>query len=285
MNRPLITWLYSPASRRERILKALEFRPDAIIYDLEDGVAPSSKRQSRVNLAERLGTLDLSDGSLPYLEVRVNHVNSQYFADDIAMVNDVMAIRSIRVPKVDTAADLGRAAENLRPGVAIHALIETALGVENLRDICASQSVTGISLGEADLRAELRISGPEVIGHIRSRLVIALAAARKNAPMGSAFLNIHDHSGLLADTRLLAQQGFLGRTAVHPSQLPSIREAFTPTDEEFEEASKIFDSVNREVAGASSGASALADGTFIDRPVIMRAQQTIDLWEAAHNHD
>jgi citrate lyase subunit beta/citryl-CoA lyase len=143
----------------------------------------------------------------------------------------------------------------------------------------------GVSLGEADLRAQVRTSGPEVISHIRSRLVIASAAAGKRAPMGSAFLNIHDHEALVADTRLLAGQGFLGRTAVHPSQLPHIREAFKPTAEEYEAARRVFDSANREVGGPASGASALADGTFIDQPVIVRAQQTIELWEIAESRN
>src|SRR5690554_3030453 len=228
-DRPLITWLYSPASRRERILKAIEYAPDAVIYDLEDGVAPPEKAQARDNLAEVLSTLDPAASGLPHIEVRVNQIDSGHFAEDLAMVREIPAIRSIRVPKVDGVDDLEAAASLLRPGMRVHALIETALGIENLGEICESHHVIGASLGEADLGAALRISGSEVISHIRSRLVIASAAGGKNPPMGSAYLNVHDHEGLVADTRRLASQGFLGRTAVHPSQLEHIRAGFRPT--------------------------------------------------------
>lgn len=279
--RPLIAWLYSPASRADRILKAIEYSPDAVIYDLEDGVAPSDKAQARTNLAAGLSGLATDSNVFPHLEVRVNRIDSEYFADDLAMVRDVPAIKSIRVPKVSSAEDLEIVASLLRPGMGVHALVETALGVENLREICASKHVTGVSLGEADLQAELRSSGTEIINHIRSRLVIASAAAGKRAPMGSAYLNIRDHEGLIADTMYLASQGFLGRTAVHPNQLPHIRTAFRPTRKDYETAQQVLDSVGGETSGPASGASALADGTFIDRPVIVKAKQTIELWNAA----
>lgn len=282
MKPPLITWLYAPASRPDRILKAIEFQPDAIIYDLEDAVAPPDKVQARRNLAAALAELDARPERLarPHLEVRINPLGSEYCADDLAMVRDTPAIRSVRVPKVDTAEDLDRVAAQLPAGVVIHALIETAVGVMNLPDICRSPHVSGVSLGEADLRAELRVTGTEVIDHIRRHLVISSAAAAKHTPMGSAFLNIHDHDGLLADTRTLARTGFLGRTALHPGQLPYIRAGFRPTELEHAAALSVLDAVGGEADGAASGAAALADGTFIDRPVILRAQQTVDLWEA-----
>jgi citrate lyase subunit beta/citryl-CoA lyase len=279
-DQPLITWLYSPASRRERILGAIEYAPDAVIYDLEDGVAPPDKAQARTNLAEVLSTLDPVDDKLPYLEVRVNSTDSVYLEEDLAMVRETPAIRSVRVPKVNGLDDLEAVTRLLPPGMRVHALIETALGIENLAEICGSHHVIGASLGEADLRAALRISGSEVISHIRSRLVIASAAGGKDAPMGSAYLNVHDHEGLVADTRRLAGQGFLGRTAVHPSQLEHIRAGFRPSQEDYAAAREVFDSVGGDESGAHSGASALGDGTFIDRPVIVRARQTIDLWEA-----
>lgn len=284
MSYPLVTWLYSPPTRSDRILKAIEFGPDAVIYDLEDAVAPPDKARARQNLSDVLSTLD-GAAQLPHLEVRINPIGSEHVSDDLAMVRELPAVNSVRVPKVGSAADLDLVAGQLRPGVKINALIETAAGVENLREICASGHVAGVSLGEGDLRAELQASAPQVIEHIRIRLVIACAAAGLNPPMGSAFLNIRDHEALLSDTRQLASFGFLGRTALHPSQLPHIRAAFTPSDEDYQQAMKVLAAVGHESEGASSGASALADGTFIDRPVIVRAQQVAALWGAAHRPD
>ncbi|TQL45026.1 citrate lyase subunit beta/citryl-CoA lyase [Homoserinimonas aerilata] len=284
MTTPLLTWLYSPASRRDRILKALDYTADAVIYDLEDGVAPPEKAQARRNLAEALEALD-TNRPLPQLEVRINGVGSEHFEADLDAVRALHAISSVRVPKVESAGDVDTVVRLLRPGMRVNALIETAIGVENLREICESPHVAGVSLGEADLRAQLRLSGMQTMESIRSRLVISSAAAGKHAPMGSAYLNIHDHEGLLADTKALASEGFVGRTALHPAQLPHIRAAFSPSREEYERALTIIEATGADDAGSGSGASALTDGTFIDRPVITRALQTIAMWQSAQHEE
>lgn len=274
----MITWLYSPPNRADRILKAMSYGADAVIYDLEDAVAPGERGTARANLQAALDGFVATDDT-PHLQVRVNPVGTDDFGRDLEMVHAIPAIRSIRVPKVASAAELDEIVGRAGRQLGVHALVETASGVQNLPEICAHDGVTGVSLGEGDLRAELRITGDVVLDQIRGALVIALAAAGKPSPMGAASLNIRDHAALFADTQHLARLGFLGRTAIHPGQLEHIRAAFRPDPAEYERARAILASLSG-TDDPAQNASALADGTFIDRPVVVRAQQVVALWEA-----
>lgn len=278
MNRPMITWLYSPPTRADRILKAMTYGADAVIYDLEDAVAPGDRPRARANLVAALGDFVASAGT-PHLQVRVNPVGTDDFDRDLETVHAIPAVQSIRVPKVNSASELDEVVARAGSRLAVHALVETATGVQNLREICAHGGVSGVSLGEGDLRASLRVTGDVVLDQIRGALVIALAAAGKPSPMGAASLNIKDHEALVADTQHLARLGFLGRTAIHPAQLEHIRAAFRPDPVEYEKARAILESL-ADSDDAAQNASALADGTFIDRPVVLRAQQVVDLWNA-----
>jgi len=274
----MITWLYTPPNRADRILKAMTYGADAVIYDLEDAVAPADRPLARENLTRALEGFTATDAT-PHLQVRVNPVGTADFDRDLEVVHGLPAVQSIRVPKVDSAEDLDRIVAAAGERLQVHALVETARGVQNLAEIAAHEGVSGVSLGEGDLRAALRITGDVVLDQIRGALVIALAAAGKPSPMGAASLNIRDHAALLADTQHLARLGFLGRTAIHPGQLEHIRAAFRPDPAEYEKARAILDSL----AGSedpAQNASALADGTFIDRPVVVRAQQVVELWAA-----
>lgn len=284
MTTPRLTWLYCPASRPDRVMKALRSDTDAVIIDLEDGVAPPDKADAREQLLRVLADQQ-SGGGMPHIQVRVNGVDSEHFAADLAAVTSLPAVHSVRVPKVESRRDIDAVAAAIDDRIAIHALIESARGVEQLGKICSAPRVSGVSLGEADLRAELRLSGDVAIAAIRGRLVIACAAASIDAPMGSAFTNVHDHEGLFADTRALAGEGFVGRTAIHPAQLPHIRAAFAPREEDYRRAIRIAEAAGSDSSGAKSGASALDDGTFIDRPVIARALQTIEMWHASTRGD
>lgn len=273
MSTPRVTWLYSPPTRRDRILRALDFAPDAVIYDLEDAVAPPDKKRARRNLIEELGDYDADER--PHIQVRINPHGTRWFDGDLAAIAELPVVDSVRVPKVESTNDLARVADGLPAHVVVHALIESALGVERIGEICQAPRVAGVGLGEADLRAQLGSDDPAVIDYIRMRLVLGSAAAGIEPPMGSAWMNIRDHDGLLRDTTRLARQGFVGRTAIHPAQLPHIQAAFRPDDNQVAAAERIIAAVGDDANSAE--ASALEDGTFVDRPVILRAQRTLAL--------
>lgn len=111
------------------------------------------------------------------------------------------------------------------PGHALHALIESPLGVESAFEIASA----GIGLGEADLRSALGVATAEHLGWQRARIVNAAAAAGLEPPAMSVYADVRDLEGLRASCEAGRASGFVGRAAIHPAQLPVIREAFTPS--------------------------------------------------------
>lgn len=137
------------------------------------------------------------------------------------------------------------------PGRALHALIESPLGVESAFEIASA----GIGLGEADLRSALGVATAEHLGWQRARIVNAAAAAGLEPPAMSVYADVGDLEGLRASCEAGRASGFVGRAAIHPAQLPVIREAFTPSGAEVARA--------REVLQGFATASETGGGTFV----------------------
>jgi citrate lyase subunit beta/citryl-CoA lyase len=268
-----LTLLYVPADRPERVTKALASPADAVLVDLEDAVAPSHKGEARENAARLLS--DVSDRAV---QVRINHHNTQWHADDVAMIAALPPGVGTRIPKVESADEVRALAEAL-PGRALHLLVESALGVERAFELAtASPQVASIGLGEADLRSDLRLDGDDGLIWARSRVVVAARAARLPPPAMSAYTNVRDLDGLAASCRAGRALGFSGRTAIHPGQLDTIRAAFLPTTEEVAAAREVLDRVGS-AAVEGVGAVALDDGTFLDVAMVERARWVLELNE------
>lgn len=273
MSTPIVL-MYCPASRTDLLEKALTRGADAVIYDLEDAVLAHQKEQARQTLAQFLRGLDPT-ATGPAIHVRVNAAGTPWHQADLESISEISTVQGIRVPKVESAADI-EALEPLNPDIELHTLVETARGVRALDEICAHPRVSGVSLGDNDLRAELHSTGPELLHHIRCELVLALAAAGKRPPMGSAYPQIRDTEGLREDCLRLKGMGYLGRTAIHPTQIPVIREAFRPDPQQVREATELITAVEEGV-GIGIGAFQLPDGRFVDGPIIAQARHILSL--------
>lgn len=272
-----IVSLYCPAARADLLAKALTRGADAVIYDLEDAVLPKDKERARDALATFLQ--DLHPGEeRPAIQVRVNAPGTPWHDDDLAQLAGIPAVQGIRLPKVQSSRDLERLGP-LPESVELHALVENAIGVRALDEICAHPRICGVSLGDNDLRSGLHAAGPEMLRHIRCELVLSLAAAGKAAPMGSAYPRIGDSEGLRADCLTLKGMGYLGRTAIHPGQIPVIREAFRPDADEVRAAEELLAAVEDGV-GVGVGAFQLPDGRFVDEPIVADARHVLDLHQA-----
>lgn len=273
MNAPL-TALYVPGDRHDRVQKALAAGADIVIVDLEDAVAPTRKAEAREALAGLVPT--------PRLQVRVNGRGSPWHDADIAAVAALPTVIEVRLPKVESAADVAAVADRV-PGRAIHALIEAALGVERAFEI-ASAGVGSIALGEADLRSQLGLArgpaGEPGLQWARSRVVNAAAAAGIAPPMMSVFADLADFDGLAASCALGRSLGFVGRAAIHPGQLPIIEAAFTPSPGDVARAREIVSRVSTATADGV-GTVVLDDGTFLDIAMVESARRTLDLADRA----
>src|SRR5262249_7263614 len=136
-------------------------------------------------------------------------------------------LAGVRVPKCEDAGELRRVADRL--GVPVFPVLESALGVENAVALArAHPLVSGISLGEADLAVDLRVSGGEALSWARARVVVAARAAGLPSPAQSVWTAVRDLDGLRASTVEGRRAGFFGRSVIHPTQIPVVHEALAP---------------------------------------------------------
>ncbi|MFD4632194.1 HpcH/HpaI aldolase/citrate lyase family protein [Streptomyces sp. NPDC058284] len=267
-----LTWLYVPGDRPDVVAKALHAGADAVIVDLEDAVAPDRKEYARSATAELLS----EPQPLP-VHVRVNALDGPLADADLRAVAALPGLAGLRLPKVASRAEIVRVADRAAPAdggaPALHALVESALGLEHAFAIAtAHPALHGISLGEADLRADLGVRADAGLDWARSRVVVAARAAGLVPPAQSVHPDIRDLDGLAASCARGRALGFLGRAAIHPRQLPVIERAYLPTAREIEEAEEIT-----KAAATDEGALALADGRFVDKAVVEGARRVLAL--------
>ena len=256
MTVPPLTWLYVPADRPDRVEKAIASRAHAVIVDLEDAVASGAKAAARAGLAALLG----EPRDKP-VYVRVNAGS----AEDLEAVA-ALALSGILVPKVARP-------EDVPVTTPVHCLIESAAGLEAAYAIASTAGVAGISLGEADLRSE---TGALEAGldWARGRIVNAAVAAGLPRPPQSVYPHIRDAEGLARSCARGRELGHLGRTAIHPDQLPVIEQAYLPTDTEVERARATVERLEAAAVGT------LGDGEFVDAAMLGASRQIVALAES-----
>lgn len=268
----VVTLLYVPADRKDRVRKALGGDADVVIVDLEDAVAPSAKIGARAALP----TL-LEASPRRAVRVRINGMQSPWGQDDLAMVARLPPYVDLCVPKVESASEVREIAAEVGPDHRLHCLLESALGVQRAFDVAGSApSVASIGLGEADLRSDLGVHDDQALAWSRGRVIVAARAAGLPPPAQSVYTRVRDSAGLEASTRAGRAQGFLGRCAIHPAQLPVIRAAYRPSAEETGRAHEVL----RELEAAQdhgSGVFVLPNGEFIDAAMADGARRVVAL--------
>ncbi|MCU1659318.1 MAG: citE3 [Pseudonocardiales bacterium] len=267
-----LTWLYVPGDRPDRFDKAAASGADVVILDLEDAVAPARKDEARA--AVRDWVASARTGSV---EVRVNAAGTQWHAADLAALVDRPALRSVRLPKVESAAEVTAVLDSLPVSMLVSCLLETARGIEAAFEIAsAHERVESIALGEADLASDLGASGDAALAWSRSRVVVAARAAGRPPPAMSVYAHVHDLDGLAESCRIGRALGFVGRAAIHPTQLPVIDAAFRPSAAEAADAAALIAAFDDGVA-AGRGVVVLPDGRMVDAAMIGHARRIVAL--------
>jgi citrate lyase beta subunit len=277
-----------PGDSRRKVEKSTQLPADSIVLDLEDAVAPDNKATARQITRESLANLDF--GPRERL-VRVNAWPSGHLQAD---VTETIAGRpdGYIIPKVDSAEDLRAArdfiaAQAVRTGldpaaIALLAIVETAKGVMNLREIAQlGAPLQALIFGADDLAADigaLRTPSSLEVLYARSAVVIA-AAANGLQPIDIVFFDLNDLTGLEEECRFGRQLGYIGKMVIHPRQLEVVNRAFSPTAEEIARAHRILQAAQEHAAGGL-GAFAL-DGRMVDGPIIKQAERVIARAKAA----
>ncbi|HUP66748.1 MAG TPA: CoA ester lyase [Sphingomicrobium sp.] len=268
------SWLFVPADSEKKITKALASDADAIIFDLEDSVAPAMKPVAR----DLLKTMPKRSGG-PLWWVRVNPLASEFHKDDLDVLG-IADIHGIVLPKAESGADVTELA--YRTGnVPIHAIVtETAaslFGLLSYRDVKAP--LAAMSWGAEDLSAALGASskydddGELAFTYKLARsLCLAAAVAAGVQPVDGVFADFRDEEGLRAECEAARSEGFTGKLAIHPAQVPVINAGFTPSPGEVKHAEAIVAAFDAQPdAGVLS-----VDGKMIDRPHLFQARRVIE---------
>ena len=274
--------LFVPASRPELFAKAMAGPADAISFDLEDAVDESRKDGARKALAAFLAALEPGHGKT--LIVRVNGLATPHFEADVQAIAGAR-IDMVNLPKLEAADDVKACAAALaraerRVGaspIAILATIETPRALRLAAQIAvASPRVAGLQAGWADLIEPLDIDrdNPATIESLMLQIRFAAGEAGVFAYDG-AWGDIRDPEGYTREARAARRLGYLGKSCIHPSQVPLANAVFRPTDEEIAHALKLVEAAE----GARErgvGAFTVA-GRMVDAPFIRRAEQLLAL--------
>jgi citrate lyase subunit beta/citryl-CoA lyase len=289
--KPVRTALFAPGIKERVMTKALESGADAVILDLEDSVPVASKAEARALVVK---TIDAAAGSLsrPLIYVRVNGAATGLLADDLnAVVRPGLdAILLSKAENVDdvqqTAAALERneSQRGMKQGSAeIILQIENALGVYNCFNLIkASPRVAATCFGSArdgDLQTDLgcswSIEGTELL-YARSKVLLDTRAAGSHIhPLDGVFSDLNDETGLIADSRLSARLGYIGRTVIHPKQIAPVKSAYAVPEVEVAYYQKVV--VEFAVAEKAGTAAIAVDGKLVDYAMAQRARRVLEL--------
>lgn len=267
MNTAIIrTALFVPATRPERIPKALATGADAVIVDLEDAVAENLKREARANL-----DTFLTENPQARVLVRINAPAHPEQAADLAVCARHVGVIGVLLPKVESALQVALVAGSGKP---VWPIIESAAGLANLEEIAHAEGVERLSFGALDLGLDLGLAsgtaGAErILDQARYALLLQSRLARLAAPLDSVFPDIKNLNGLAETTVAARDMGFGGLLCIHPSQVAVVHETLMPNAEELAWAQRVL------AAGASGEGVFVVDGQMVDAPVVGRARRLL----------
>ena len=274
--RPRRSVLYMPAANERALEKAKTIPADAIIFDLEDAVAPDAKPDARDQAvaAVRSGAYGARE-----LTIRCNGLDTEWGSADVGAAG-AAAPSAVVIPKVDSVDMVDDVAALLdaagAPGsTTIWPMIETPAAIFDVREIAAHPRVSVLVMGTNDLAKELR--SPIVAGRhpLVPHLATALLAARGSGKviLDGVYNDVKDPDGFRAECRQGMEMGFDGKTLIHPSQVEPCNDTWAPSAEEVEHAERVIAAFDDAVAQGRGVVT--VDGRMIENLHVDNARRTL----------
>ena len=286
------TLLFAPGSRTELLTKAQLGMADAMIFDLEDSVPLNAKDEARKNIQQVLGL-----GLKKPMYLRISNPRAGDYVADLGVFHShsLFNVAGVALPKADDAHDIETVSKALqvieiKAGVAVGSLsilpmIETCLGLRNSFDIAkSSKRVSGMALASAEQGDFMVDLGGHwtprslALTYPRSKLVVDSRAAGVEWIVDGVFMNLKDTQMLREECLIARELGFVGKMAIHPTQVDVMHEVFSPSAEEIEYARGLIAAFRE---GEARGVGAVKyEGMMVDYANVRLAERTLALVES-----
>ncbi|GAB3856802.1 CoA ester lyase [Nocardioides maradonensis] len=277
--KPLRSVLYMPSSNERALEKAKTLPADAIIFDLEDAVAPDAKVSARAQAAAAVRS---GEYGARHLIIRVNGIGTEWHADDIKAAAEA-GPDVVLVPKVNSAEEVLELVDELAAAGApektkLWAMVETPIGMLNALSIAtASERLTGFVMGTNDLVKELYAEHVPGRQPVITGLGLALLAARAAGIViiDGVYNDVKDTEGFLAEVEQGRQMGFDGKTLIHPGQVEGANAGFAPSAQAVEDAKGLIEAFE-----SSTGGVVTYNGKMVENLHVESAKRTLAIADA-----
>ena len=264
--RPRRSFIFTPGLKPDMFPKALASGADIVCVELEDGIAPKDKAEAREKALALFEQPQADDGVERI--VRINSMRERFGIEDVnaVLITDTPP-PALMMPKVRTPDEvvmLDQLLTEAGHATRLHVIIETNAGLEAAFEIArCSPRIDAMFFGGVDMAAELRCQNTfESMIYARSRVVHASAAAGLDV-IDVPFLDLDDPEGMRVEAEKVRDLGFAGKGSVHPKQIATLNEVFTPSEAEIARARRIVGEFERADTGLL-----VIDGKLIEKPVL-----------------
>ena len=274
--RPRRSVLYMPAANERALEKAKTIPADAIIFDLEDAVAPDAKDAARSNACAAAASGEYANRELT---IRCNGLDTPWGARDVTAAATSGAA-AVVIPKVASVAYLDEIDRQLTAAGApstmtIWAMIETPTAIFDVRAIAAHPRVSVLVMGTNDLARELRAGLVATRHPLIPHLAAALAAAREAGKviLDGVYNDVKNAEGFRVECVQGCEMGFDGKTLIHPGQVEITNDVWAPTPDEIAHANRVIEAF--EAALSESRGVVTVDGRMIENLHVDNARRVL----------
>ncbi len=278
--RPRRSVLYMPSSNAKALQKAKSIPCDAIIFDLEDAVAPDAKPAAR---EQAVAAATSGEYGSRELTIRCNGLTTPWGTDDIAAAGAARP-SAVVIPMVSSTAELDEVAAGLDAAggteTMIWAMVETPTAIFDVRAIASHPRVAVLVMGTNDLAKEILAPLVPGRGNLTSYLATAVLAAREAGKviLDGVYNDIADAEGFAAECRQGVEMGFDGKTLIHPTQVDPANAAWSPTAEEVELSRRVIAAYTE--AEAEGRGVITVDGKMIEHLHVANARRVLAITDA-----
>ena len=263
------SFLFVPANRPERFLKATASGADAVILDLEDSVPFESKKDARLAIKSSWQELKKSGISLV---IRINSPETKWGLEDLDFFQGLDGLNGVMVPKCESSSSLNRVSEDFI-GVPLLPIIESAAGYLALPEIAKTANVSRLVVGHIDFLADSGMLCSEdqlELNSLRFQVAMCSRVGGLAPAIDGVTVSVDDVELIRADAERSIRFGFGGKLCIHPKQISIVHEILAPSADQISWANKVIDAM--EISG---GAAVQLDGKMIDLPVLLQAKRLL----------